>query len=132
MNPIELGLPHREPFIFVDEIVEHVPGSKAKGRKVFAPEEPFFKGHFPGDPLVPGVLLTEGLAQVAGIAVGVPGVALRLTAIKTMKFFRPVRPLEVVELVATKMAEAGGLYQFAVAASVNGEMCADGVVVLSR
>ena len=132
MNPVELGLPHREPFIFVDEVVELVPGQSARGVKVFPPEAPFFQGHFPGEPLVPGVLLTEALAQVAGIAVGEPGVALRLTAIKSMKFLRPVRPSETVELVAKKMAAAGGLYQFAVTASVNGTPCADGSVVLSR
>ena len=61
-DPVALGLPHREPFIFVDEVLALIPGESAEARKVFPLEEPFFRGHFPGDPLVPGVILTEALA----------------------------------------------------------------------
>lgn len=130
MNPIDCGLPHREPFVFIDEVLEIIAGDSARGVKVFAPEEPFFRGHFPGDPLVPGVLLTEALAQTAGIAAGQPG--LRLAAVKMMKFPRPVRPSQPVELLARKLGEAGGLFQFAVTATVAGEVVAEGAVVLGR
>jgi 3-hydroxyacyl-[acyl-carrier-protein] dehydratase len=81
-DPVALGLPHREPFIFVDEVREILPGESAICAKTFPPEEPFFRGHFPGDPLVPGVILTEALAQTAGIAAGQPGRGFRLAAIR--------------------------------------------------
>ena len=114
------GLPHRDPFIFVDAVLEHLPGCSAKCRKVFLESEPFFRGHFPGNPLVPGVLLTEALAQTAGIAAGLPppGKSYRLSAVKQMKFTRPVRPGEEIILLAQQHAAMGGLRQFAVSARV--------------
>jgi 3-hydroxyacyl-[acyl-carrier-protein] dehydratase len=80
-DPIALGLPHREPFIFVDRVVTHVPGESAEAVKVFPAETPFFAGHFPGAPLVPGVILAEALAQTAGLAAGQPGKSFRLAAL---------------------------------------------------
>jgi 3-hydroxyacyl-[acyl-carrier-protein] dehydratase len=132
MNPIDCGLPHREPFLFLDEVVEIVPGDSARGIKTFGPDEPFFRGHFPGNPIVPGVLLIEALAQIAGIAASRPGSALRLAAVKTMKFPRPVRPAQQVEVAARKLGEAGDLVQLAVIATVSGTPVAEGVVVLAE
>ena len=131
-DPVALGLPHREPFIFVDEALALAPGESAVCRKVFAPEEPFFRGHFPGDPLVPGVILAEALAQTAGLAAGQPGKAFRLSAIRGMKFLRAVRPNEEIVLSAKKLAVVGGLWQFEVVARVGGQSVAEGVVVLSE
>ena len=109
-----------------------VPGESAECAKTFPPAEPFFAGHFPGDPLVPGVLLTEALAQTAGLAAGQPGRAFRLSAIRAMKFLRPVRPDDEIALSARKTAVIGTLWQFEVAARVRGETVAEGVVVLSE
>lgn len=131
MNPIECGLPHREPFIFIDEVIEVVPGESAVAVKTFQPEEPFFRGHFPGDPLVPGVLLTEAMAQTAGIAAGSPGRTFHLAALKMVKFLRPVRPSDRIEFSAKKMVEAGGLIQFQASATVLGAPVAEGVLILS-
>jgi 3-hydroxyacyl-[acyl-carrier-protein] dehydratase len=131
-DPTALGLPHRAPFIFVDEVLEVQPGDMAVGRKTFPPDEPFFRGHFPGDPLVPGVILAEALAQTAGIAAGQPGRAFRLSAIKGMKFLRPVRPLDAITLTARKIAAIGGLWQFEVVARVGEHVVAEGVVVLAE
>ena len=131
-DPVALGLPHREPFIFVDEVLALEPGESAQCRKVFAPEEPFFRGHFPGDPLVPGVILAEALAQTAGLAAGQPGKAFRLSAIRGMKFLRAVRPGEEILLSAKKLAVVGGLWQFEVVSRVAGLPVAEGVVVLSE
>jgi len=130
-DPVALGLPHRAPFIFVDEVRALVPGVSAECAKTFPPTEPFFAGHFPGDPLVPGVILTEALAQTAGLAAGQPGRGFRLSAIRGMKFLRAVRPDDELILCARQTAVVGTLWQFAVAARVRGEVVAEGVVVLS-
>jgi 3-hydroxyacyl-[acyl-carrier-protein] dehydratase len=131
-DPISLGLPHREPFIFVDEVVERTPGEAATCRKRFAATEAFFRGHFPGDPLVPGVILTEALAQTAGLAAGEAGRSFRLTAIKGMKFLAAVRPEEVITLAARKIGSVGGLWQFDVQARVADRTVAEGMIVLSE
>jgi 3-hydroxyacyl-[acyl-carrier-protein] dehydratase len=68
MTPSEL-LPHRPPFLFVDEIVEIVPGVSARGRWHLSGDEWFFSGHFPGRPTLPGVLMCESIAQVGALAV---------------------------------------------------------------
>lgn len=132
LDPVALGLPHREPFIFVDAVMTLVPEEQAAGRKVFAPDTPFFRGHFPGEPLVPGVILTESLAQLAGIVAGQRGRGLRLAAIKTMKFPSSVRPDETVILNAQKLGTAAGLWQFSVEARVDQRVVAQGVIVLAE
>lgn len=91
-----------------------------------------FEGHFPGDPLVPGVILTEALAQTAGIACGHEGKSYRLSAIKLMKFLRPVRPGAEVLLKAEKSGGMGALVQFQVTATVEGERAAEGIVILNE
>lgn len=132
-DPAAYGLPHRSPFVFVDEVVAVREGRSAECRKTFAASEPFFAGHFPGDPLVPGVFLAEALAQTAGIAAGCADAprSYRLSALKQMKFLRAVRPESLITLVAEKKGEAGALVQFEVRATVEGEVVAEGVIVLN-
>lgn len=60
-------IPHREPFLFVDSVLEIEKGKKVTAEKLFSPEEFFFRGHFPGNPIVPGVIITEALAQAGGV-----------------------------------------------------------------
>jgi 3-hydroxyacyl-[acyl-carrier-protein] dehydratase len=131
-----LGLPHRPPFVFVREVVHCEPGHSVEARMSFAPDDPMFAGHFPGNPIVPGVILTEALAQAAGIAAasGYPETArplFLLSAIRTMKFLQAVRPGEEIDLRAAKIAETEGLVQFKVTAKVNGTPVAEGQLVLS-
>ena len=61
-------IPHRDPFLFLDEVLELVPGERAVALKVVRPEEPHFQGHFPGQPIMPGVLIVEALAQAGVVA----------------------------------------------------------------
>ena len=131
-DPLILGLPHRKPFLFVDRILSLVPGQEAVGEKMFEPTDPMFRGHFPGAPIVPGVILTEALAQVAGIS-GARGGERRflLSAIRSMKFPRAALPGEVITLRARKSADFGDLVQFEVEAAVGDSVVATGVVVLN-
>jgi 3-hydroxyacyl-[acyl-carrier-protein] dehydratase len=131
-DPIALGLPHREPFVFVDRLVARAAGESAECVKTFPAATPFFAGHFPNAPLVPGVILAEALAQTAGLAAGQPGRSFRLSAIKVMKFPSPAGPDEEIRLHARTIAVVGGLWQFDVRAAVDGRTVAEGVVVLSE
>ena len=67
-SEIQEIIPHRYPFLLVDRILEIVPGEKAVGLKNVTVNEPFFQGHFPGEPVMPGVLIAEALAQVGAVA----------------------------------------------------------------
>jgi 3-hydroxyacyl-[acyl-carrier-protein] dehydratase len=111
-------------------------GRAVEARTSFDANDPMFAGHFPGNPLVPGVILTEALAQVAGIAAasGYPETdrpKFLLSAIRTMKFFKAVRPEEPIDLHAEKVGEVEGMVQFKVAARVNSVVVAEGQLVLS-
>jgi len=131
-----LGLPHRPPFVFVREIVECHPGRSVHARMLFDANDPMFAGHFPGNPLVPGVILTEALAQAAGIAAasGYPETErpfFLLSAIRTMKFLQAARPEKKIDLRAEKIGATEALFQFKVTASVDGALAAEGQIVLS-
>lgn len=131
-----LGLPHRPPFVFVREVVDCDPGQAVHARTSFEASDPMFAGHFPGNPIVPGVILTEALAQAAGIAAASghsenQRPLFLLSAIRTMKFLQPVRPEEQIDLRAEKIAATEALLQFKVTASVDGATVAEGQLVLS-
>ena len=135
-SPVFLGLPHRPPFVFVRELIRCDPGNLAEAVTTFAADDPIFAGHFPDNPLVPGVILTEALAQTAGIAAasGYPDAAkplFLLSAIRSMKFLRAVRPGEQIELRAERLAQVDDLVQFKVEASVKGVRVAEGQLVLN-
>lgn len=132
-SPEELGLPHRAPFLFVDRVLEIDPGVSALCEKRFAHDDPMFGGHFPGNPIIPGVILTEALAQTAGIA-GASGSGKRflLSAIRGMKFSSAARPGELLALRARRTGEMGGLWMFEVRAEAEGRVVAEGQLVLSE
>jgi 3-hydroxyacyl-[acyl-carrier-protein] dehydratase len=135
-TPRFLGLPHRPPFVFVRQLVAATAGESAECVTWFDADDPMFGGHFPGNPLVPGVILTEALAQTAGIAAasGYPEDArpfFLLSAIRGMKFHRAVRPGERIVLRAKKLAQVDKLVQFQVDAAVANAPVAEGQIVLT-
>ncbi len=128
-----LGLPHRPPFVFVRKLIAREPGVSAECETQFSRDDPMFAGHFPDDPLVPGVILTEALAQTAGIAAHREnsGTRFLLSAIRQMKFLRAVRPEEKIVLRARKLGEIDQLLQFEVEALIDNRQVAAGQIVLS-
>ena len=95
-------LPHRPPFLFVDRILACEPGVRAVGVKCVAANEPFFAGHFPGRPIMPGVLIVEALAQVGAVALlSLPefhGRVALFGGVDDVRFRRPVVPGDVLRL----------------------------------
>ena len=131
-----LGLPHRPPFVFVQKMIACDPGVSAECETEFSSDDPMFAGHFPGDPLVPGVILTEALAQTAGIVAASQHPQnsqprFLLSAIRQMKFFQAVRPKEKIRLRARKIGEVGELLQFEVEALIDNTLVAAGQLVLN-
>jgi len=96
ITEIQKILPHRYPFLLVDKILELEPSVKATGLKNVTINEPFFQGHFPGHPIMPGVLLIEAMAQVAGVlalkSTGVKDQVIYFMGIDKARFRRPVVP----------------------------------------
>lgn len=133
-SPISLGLPHRPPFLFLDWVTALVPGVSGEGTKLFLPSDPLFEGHFPSNPIVPGVLLSEAIAQLSGIvaAAATPERRFYLTAIRSMKFPTPAHPGETILLQSKLTADHGNLLYFEGEAHVAGKIVATGSILLSQ
>lgn len=123
-------LPHRDPFRFVSRIIQVREGESAEA--VWSPTgaEAFFGGHFPGRPLVPGVLIAEALAQVSGLAAGVTEGEGRLAHVD-VRFEQPVAPPAELRLQSRLTRTMGGLRQFDVTASVGQAVVARGTMALT-
>ncbi len=118
-------LPHRYPFLLVDKVRDLEPGKKAVGIKNVTANEPFFQGHFPEKPLMPGVLMVEALAQVAGLTCTIEGDRSKLgvfTGIDKCKFRRPVVPGDVLELHVEITTFRRGIGKAEGKAMVDGEL----------
>lgn len=116
IKEIQKFLPHRYPFLLVDRILEMNPGTKATGIKNITINEEFFRGHFPGQPIMPGVLIIEALAQVAGVLAfhsgATPGKSVFFMSIEKAKFRRPVVPGDQLKLEATILQHRGNVWKF--------------------
>ena len=123
-------LPHRPPMRLLEEILSVRPGEEVVARRLAKPEDFYFQGHFPQDPIVPAVILVEMVAQAGGLAAGAPSAGespktlqLRLAAIGPFKFPAAARPGARLDVSARVVGTLGGLYK------IEGAVTADGIVV---
>ncbi len=127
-------IPHREPFLFVDEVIEIIDQEKIVAKKVFTDKQDFFAGHFPDFPVVPGVIITESLAQSGGILVNYSyGDEIKregysnalLTSLNNCKFRKPVLPNQELILEVEIVRKRKMLLFFKGTASVYGKKVAE-------
>lgn len=131
INDIMEILPHRYPFLLVDGIIDFKSGKSAVGIKNVTINEPFFTGHFPNNPVMPGVLIIEALAQTAGFVVmqskGRKDFVYFMT-IDKVKFRKPVKPGDVLELHVECEQTRGNVSRFKGTAKVDGKTVAEGIL----
>lgn len=131
LNSVQIQgiIPHRPPFLMVDRIVELVPGSKAIGVKCVSGNESYFTGHFPGNPIMPGVLIVEALAQVGAVAVlSMPehqGKLAIFAGMDKVRFRRPVVPGDQLVLEVELIKLRGNVGKGRALAKVEGEPVAE-------
>jgi len=118
-------LPHRYPRLLVDRITEHEPGLLARAVKNVTVNEPFFQGHFPGYPVMPGVLVIEALVQLSALLAHDHGLALDISGIAGARFKRQVAPGDRLMLESRMDPVVDGAGRFAVQAVVEGEVAAE-------
>ena len=119
-------IPHRQPFLLIDTIEELEPGKRAVGKKCVTYNEPFFAGHFPGEPVMPGVLIVEALAQTGAVAIlsqpDFKGKTAYFRAINNARFKQKVVPGDVLMLELEIVRQKGPIGVGTAKATVNGKV----------
>lgn len=124
-------IPHRYPFLFVDKVVEVEAGKRCVGIKNVSCNEPFFEGHFPGHPVMPGVLIVECMAQTAGCLVvhtmgqEARGKIVYFMSIDSARFRKPVVPGDVLRVRCEVKQSRGNVWKFEGIAEVDGKKVAE-------
>ncbi len=130
-------LPHRYPLVMVDRVTEIISGKSIRGHKCVSFNEPWFPGHFPGRPIMPGVLILESLAQIGGILAYAsdpfdPAANLMFfLGIDKAKFRRPVTPGDRLDLFVEVLHHRSNVWKLRGEASVDGTLCAEGELLAS-
>ena len=127
-------LPHRYPFLMIDRVTELDPGESAIGVKCVTINEPYFQGHFPEFPVMPGVLITEAFAQLAGVVAlsanpDFAGKAVYLMGLDGVRFRKPVVPGDRLVLECKRTYSRRNVWKFRCAATVDGVKGADAEVM---
>lgn len=129
-NEIKQIIPQREPFLMIDEVEEYVPGESAIAYKHVSEDEWYFKGHFPGNPIMPGVLITESLAQTGAIAIlsleENKGRNALFAGIDKMRFKKQVVPGDVLRLEVKIIKQKGPIGVGEALATCDGKIVAKG------
>jgi 3-hydroxyacyl-[acyl-carrier-protein] dehydratase len=131
INGVHDALPHRYPMLLVDRVVDLVACTSATGIKNVTINEPFFQGHFPGDPIMPGVLIVEAMGQAAAVLMvnslgpGDPNRSVYFMSIDEARFRRPVRPGDQLRLEVTQERTKLGIWWFLGRATVDGRVSAE-------
>jgi len=137
MNSIEIQkiIPHRYPFLLVDKIIEMEVGKKAVGIKNVTINEPFFQGHFPGNPIMPGVLMVEALAQVGAVSIlsmeEYKGKIAVFTGIDKVKFRRQVVPGDTLKLEVEIISIRRNIGKGNAVATVDGKVAVKGEIAFA-
>jgi len=132
---IEAILPHREPFLLIDEVLELEPGERVVARKTVRPDEWYLAGHFPGRPVMPGVLIVEGMAQTGAVAVLSQeenrGRLALFAGIDDVRFKRIVRPGDELTLECTLETVRGPIGRGKARATVDGQLAVRGTLTFA-
>jgi 3-hydroxyacyl-[acyl-carrier-protein] dehydratase len=126
-------IPHRDPFLMIDGVIDLVKNERATGIKDVSVDEYYFRGHFPARPVMPGVLIIEAMAQTAAVLVvhtlgpEAEGKLVYFMTVDNGRFRRPVVPGDRLHIHVTKQRNRGNVWKFEGQAKVNGQLCAEAV-----
>ncbi|HBU98717.1 MULTISPECIES: 3-hydroxyacyl-ACP dehydratase FabZ [Thalassospira] len=127
-------IPHRYPFLLIDKVIDIAPGESATGIKNVTMNEPQFTGHFPQQPIMPGVLIIESMAQTAAILVvqtlgeGAEGKLVYFMSIDSARFRKPVTPGDVMHIHVVKKQSRGPVWKFESQVKVDGQVVAEATI----
>lgn len=127
---IEKLIPHRDPYMMLDEVVVERENEKGKGYKKLTGNEYFFEGHFPGRPVMPGVLIIEAIAQVAMVVAGRGD--LRLKGVRKVKFRQPIAPGDTMVINVELKDKTEDNYKFSGEVYVDKNLAASGDILLEK
>ncbi|MBF0354265.1 MAG: 3-hydroxyacyl-ACP dehydratase FabZ [Alphaproteobacteria bacterium] len=131
INRIVQMIPHRYPFLLVDRVIDLIPDKSATGIKNVTVNEPFFPGHFPSRPIMPGVLIIESMAQTAAVLVvetlgpNSEGKLVYFMSVEEARFRKPVGPGDQLKIHVTKERSRGNVWKFRAEAKVDGQLMAE-------
>lgn len=135
INQIREIIPHRYPFLLIDRITDLVPAIKARGYKNVSTNEPFFQGHFPGNPIMPGVLIIEALAQLGCVSMLVKdeykGMIGLFAGIDSARFKKPVIPGDKLDLYVELLKLKGPIGKFKGEAHVEGQLAVEAEILFA-